>query len=118
MKSRKDFDRNKAIVERYERKAKMYYSNHPKIKMLLAEIDAEMKVAESKLKSAKRKETTISILKNRWLWIALLLVIAILMMIIGNSMGRDGEMIALLGFLLLAFVAAYAFLFIAIAIHR
>jgi len=117
MKSRKDFDRNKAIVERYERKAKMYYSNHPKIKMLLAEIDAEMKVAESKLKSAKRKETTISILKNRWLWIALLLVIAILMMIIGNSMGRDGEMIALLGLLLLTFVAAYAFLFIAKAIH-
>jgi ABC-type multidrug transport system fused ATPase/permease subunit len=117
MKSRKDFDRNKAIVERYERKARMYYSNHPKIKALLAEVDAEMKVAESKLKSAKRKETTISILKNRWLWIALLLVIAILMMIIGNSMGRDGEMIALLGFLLLTFVAAYAFLFIAKAIH-
>ena len=117
MKSREDFDRNKAIVERYERKARMYYSNHPKIKTLLAEVDAEMKVAENKLKSAKRKETTISILKNRWLWIALLLVIAILMMIIGNSMGRDGEMIALLGLLLLTFVAAYAFLFIAKAIH-
>ena len=115
MKSRKDFDRNKAIVERYERKARMYYSNHPKIKTLLTEVDAEMKVAESKLKSAKRKETTISILKNRWLWSALLLVIAILMMIIGGSMGRDGEMIAVLGFFLLG-VALWAFIFS--AIHR
>jgi hypothetical protein len=68
MKSRKDFDRNKAIVERYERKARMYYSNHPKIKALLAEVDDEMNVAESKLKSIERKETLVSILKNKWLW--------------------------------------------------
>jgi hypothetical protein len=68
MKSRKDFDRNKAIVERYGRKSRMYYSNHPKIKALLAEVDDEMNVAESKLKSIERKETLVSILKNKWLW--------------------------------------------------
>ena len=69
MKARKDFDRNKAIVERYERKARMYYSNHPKIKALLVEVDAEMEKAESKLKATERKETLISIIKNRWVWV-------------------------------------------------
>jgi hypothetical protein len=71
MKSRKDFDRNKAVVERYERKARMYYSNHPKIKTLLTEVDAEMKVAEKKVKSAERKTTFISILRNKWIWACL-----------------------------------------------
>lgn len=85
MKSGKDFDKNKAIVERYERKARMYYSSHPKIKTLLAEVDAEMHYAESKLKSEKRMEIAAtaaksfsSLLKNKWFWTAMPFLLALI----------------------------------------
>jgi hypothetical protein len=96
MKSRKDFDRNKAIVERYERKARLYYSNHPKIKALLAEVDAEMEKAESKLKSIERKETLTSIIKNRWVWVLVECILSAILIIYFSmqiskydQMGRD-----------------------------
>ena len=38
MKSGRDFSRSKATVERYARKARMYYGSNPKIQKLLAEI--------------------------------------------------------------------------------
>ena len=47
-KSGKDLAKSKATVERYARKAKMYFSNNPKIKPLLAEVEEEMAVAEIK----------------------------------------------------------------------
>lgn len=48
MKSGKDIARNKANVERYQRKAGMYYGNNPTIVKLLADIDLELKkVAKS-----------------------------------------------------------------------
>lgn len=96
MKSWKDFDRNKAIVERYERKAKMYYSNHPKIKALLAEVDAEMEKAETKLKSIERKETLTSIIKNKRVWLVTAIVIGVILLFWGYST-RDGEMFAIVG---------------------
>jgi len=85
MKSRKDVDRNKATVERYARKARMYYSNHPKIKQLLAEVDSEMHAAESKIKSVERKEAVTSFLTNRWFWCASVIIIGIIMVIISAS---------------------------------
>ena len=81
MKSRKDVDRNKATVERYARKARMYYSNHPKIKQLLAEVDSEMHAAESKIKSAERKEAFTSIIKNRWVWVLVECILSALLII-------------------------------------
>ena len=78
MKSWKDFDKNKAIVERYERKARMYYSNHPKVKALLAEVEGEKLKAESQLKSMKRKETITSIIKNKCVWSAVAIVIGLI----------------------------------------
>ena len=45
LKSGKDIERNKAMVEKYARKAKLYYSNHPKIKPLLAEVNSELNSA-------------------------------------------------------------------------
>ena len=67
MKSRKDFERSKATVERYARKANLYYSNHPKIKILLAEVYSEMKDAENKMRAISRTNSFISILKNKWI---------------------------------------------------
>ena len=104
MKSRKDVKRNKAIVERYARKARMYYSNHPKIKVLLAEVETEVVETESKIKSEERNEAIMSVVKNKWLLGSMPLIIAIAMMIIGFSIKGDvGEILALLGFMGLGF---------------
>lgn len=75
MKSRKDYTRSKASVERYARKAKMYYGNNPKVQKLLAEVEDEMKNTLSNIKAEERKNLLLSLVKNRWLWIGLLFVI-------------------------------------------
>lgn len=51
----KEFCKSKAIVERYARKAKMYYGSNPKIQKLLEEIETETVLAT---KAGKRKELT------------------------------------------------------------
>ena len=89
MKSWKDFDKNKAIVERYERKARMYYSNHPKVKALLAEVEGEKLKAESQIKSMKRKETITSIVKNKWVWAALPIVLGVIILVISTKTKSD-----------------------------
>lgn len=95
MKSWKDFDKNKAIVERYERKARMYYSNHPKVKALLAEVEGEKLKAESQLKSKERKETITSIVKNiienKRVWSALAIVIGIIILAFNFDVFIDSE---------------------------
>ena len=95
MKSWKDFDKNKAIVERYERKARMYYSNHPKVKALLAEVEGEKLKAESQIKSMKRKETITSIIKNKWFWIGLAIVIGLVVTTVGFA--ADVNFIKIIG---------------------
>ena len=94
MKSWKDFNKNKAIVERYERKARMYYSNHPKVKALLAEVEGDKLKAVSQLKSMKRKGTIISICK--WGWPVLAIGIGIVLTAGGFE---TGSIMALIGFL-------------------
>ena len=97
MKSWKDFDKNKAIVERYERKARMYYSNHPKVKALLAEVEGEKVKAETKFKSIRRKETITSIVKNKWVWASLPIVIGVPILVHGIA---TESYIGFLGFFL------------------
>ena len=46
---------NQANVERYIRKAKMYYSNNPKIKLLLQEVENEIEDANEREEASKRK---------------------------------------------------------------
>ena len=100
MKSGEEFDRSKAVVERYERKAKMYYSNHPKIKTLLAEVDNEMKDAETKIKSAARRKTMVSILTNKWLWCVIPMIIGAMAILIAFKVNnKDAAMaIGFMGF--------------------
>ena len=78
LKSAKDVMENKAIVERYARKAQMYYGNNPKIQKLLAEVEIEMVEAEKKIKSLKRSETTKAILSNPWTYAGLFIIFTIL----------------------------------------
>ena len=92
-KSGKNLDRSKASVERYARKAKMYFSNNPKIKPLLDEVQIEMDIAEKHAKSLARKDVFVSILKNKWVWAVLPIIIGAVTLAIdkmenaGYSMG-------------------------------
>lgn len=89
MKARKDYMRNKATVERYSRKARMYYSNHPKIKQILLEVEDEMQMAESNIKSVERKEAVSSVMKNKFVWIGLVIGFGVILYLIG--LGIDSK---------------------------
>ena len=70
-KSGEDVKKNKAEVERYVRKAKMYFGNNPKIQRLVEEIEAEAKNAEAAAKKSERKKTLVGIMKpilRLYLW--------------------------------------------------
>lgn len=75
-------DKSKAIIERYSRKAKLYYSNHPKIKVLLAEVESEKRETEKELSSKARKEAVVRTLKNKWFWASVPFIIAAILFII------------------------------------
>jgi hypothetical protein len=66
-KAGKDVAESKATVERYVRKAKLYFSNNPKIKNLLAEVEGETAIAEKKAISSSRKRVAIKVLTSKWL---------------------------------------------------
>ncbi len=53
MKSGKNVKENRAKVDRYVRKGKLYYENNPKVKKLLAAIEEETVLAEKQLKKDK-----------------------------------------------------------------
>ena len=53
MKSGKDMSRSKALVERYVRKAKMYYGSNPKVQKLLGEIESESIITFKKARKKK-----------------------------------------------------------------
>lgn len=99
MKAGRDYARNKAIVERYSRKARLYYSNHPKIKRLLEEVDYDVKGAEANLLLAEKKEKRATVMakleelvSKAWFWKAVLLVIGVLFYAIGvNNLSKDIE---------------------------
>lgn len=56
LKSGSHINKSKATVERYARKAKMYYGSNPKVQKLLDEIEAETINAEKKAKALARSE--------------------------------------------------------------
>ncbi len=77
-KSGTDVSRSKASVERYVRKAKIYYENNPKVKKLLEEVEAESVLAEKKAKKKARKEAVKNVLKyNKKLttWMAIIILV-------------------------------------------
>jgi len=64
LKSGKDIHTSKATVERFARKAKMYYGNNPKVQKLLSEIETETIDAENMAKANARKSAVIQFLLN------------------------------------------------------
>lgn len=77
-KAGRDIEKNKALVERYARKARLYYSNNPKIKSLLLEINDELALADKKLKSKLRYEDMKSFFSSRWLWFGIEIILLLL----------------------------------------
>lgn len=92
LKSGWNLEHSKATVERYARKAKLYYSNNPKIRPLLEEVQIEMLEAENNAKSRQRKETAKSILTNSWVWCSLPIVVGFIFIVIANTIAHDDGM--------------------------
>ena len=75
-KSGKDFDKSKANVERYIRKAEMYYGSNPKIQILLEQVRKESDIAESKAKKKALWKIIGKILTyNKWLTAGVILAL-------------------------------------------
>lgn len=75
LKAGNDISRSKASVERYKRKAQLYYGSNPKIQKLLIEIDNEMMTAENKIVNEKRRSNVLWFIKNPWIWLVLEILI-------------------------------------------
>lgn len=103
-KAGRDIDRNKAIVEKYSRKARMYYSSHPKIKAILAEVDKEISATESAAKKHSLIEGTI---KNKWFWCAASIVLGILLFLLPGQVGMVGMMLMLCGGMGIAYLSGF-----------
>ena len=65
-KSGNDIAKSKATVERFMRKAKLYYGNNPKIQKLLEEVEMESAKAEKVAKANACKNTFVKILTYNW----------------------------------------------------
>lgn len=79
LKSGQNFERSKATVERYARKASLYYSNNPKIEKLLSKIEDEMGEAEKRAKSKAKQQGLVNIISNKWVWCLLELIFVFLL---------------------------------------
>lgn len=110
-KSGKDTQKSKAKAEKYIRKARMYYSNHPKVQLILAEIDSEIARVES---NTKKMAATNAILKytifNKWFWaIGTFVLGAILQLIFPSAHSKFNE-----AGVSLCWIGAIATIFVAI----
>ncbi len=75
LKGGENFKRNKATVERYARKAKMYYGNNPKVQKLLAEVEDEIAIAEKEAKVAAVKGALAKNVNSIGCFVSLLLML-------------------------------------------
>lgn len=71
---RNDIEHNRAIVERYARKARMYYGSHPKVKQLLMEVDEKLYNLNNN-KNANFNSKVTSLIRKKYFLIYFLLVI-------------------------------------------
>ena len=77
-KSGNDIAKSKATVERFMRKAKMYYGNNPKIQKLLEDVEMESLEAENVAKANARKNTFVKILTYNWRITATVIIVALI----------------------------------------
>lgn len=94
LKAGKDIMVNKATVERFARKAKMYYGSNPKVQKLLEEVENETIKAEKRAVSESRKNLAGRILSNKWvLYILFILLVPVLTFFLGSHYSdKEAEM--------------------------
>ena len=97
MKAGHNYATNKAVVERYARKARLYYSEHPKVKLLLFDVDEDLKhaednvlLAEKKEKRAERMSKLGELASKPVFWKALLVALGLIFNVVGMSLGFNG----------------------------
>lgn len=77
-KSGEDVEKNKAEVERYVRKARMYYGNNPKVQHLLEEVEMESEAAEKEARKNAKKKFWLNIIeKNKKIVLIAIAVISL-----------------------------------------
>lgn len=77
-KSGEDVEKNKAEVERYVRKARMYYGNNPKVQHLLEEVEMESEAAEKEARKNAQKKFWLNIIeKNKKIVLIAIAVISL-----------------------------------------
>lgn len=74
--------RNRALAERYIRKAELYYSNNPRVKVLLSNYKSEISQKEHEAKLERRRRGFFNILKSGYTYGILFILIGILIGII------------------------------------
>ena len=78
LKSGKEIYKSKAEVDRYFRKAKMYYGNNPKVKQLLEEVEIESEDAEALVRRTEKKEFWLkAFIANRKFLVITIIIFAI-----------------------------------------
>ena len=82
-KSSYQIEKSKATIERYVRKAKMYYGSNPKIQKLLAEIEEETV-------NAAKKNTVFRIINNWRMMCVICAGIAVVSLVIGLLFDSEG----------------------------
>ena len=85
--------RSKAEVERYIRKAELYYESNSKVQKLLTAVKLELKNAEesikSEIKSERRRNLRNKLLTSKFFWWLLIMSISIAMMLLGVKLHFD-----------------------------
>lgn len=74
LKSGHNLEHSKATIERFARKAKMYYGSNPKVQKLLENIEVETIIAEKKAITKNRKSLAFRYLSNKWTLFAIYLL--------------------------------------------
>ena len=83
---KEQWQRKKATVERYSRQAKLYYSNNPKIKILLEEVEKEKIETEKEMK--EREKEVKANLRRPYLIFLFMMVFGVLLCLIIAIMDR------------------------------
>lgn len=93
-KSGNDIAKSKATVERFMRKAKLYYGNNPKIQRLLEDVEMESLEAENVAKANARKNTFVKILTYNWRITATVIIVVLIGIITLSAVLYDEYKIA------------------------
>ncbi len=84
-------EKSKAEVERYVRKARLYYSNNPKVKLLLEEVKYETKEAKNEAKKKANKQFLANLFNRNKKGVIITIIIFLLIGLIWHSCEEENR---------------------------